>query len=56
MSQMVNKFDVFDVCLPIVIGVGIVFALVTNVVLFSAPPEIRDYQKSAQVENSLAEA
>ena len=56
MSQLVSKFGVLEVCLPMVVGVALAFTLVMNVLFFSPPPEIRDSTESAQVETSLAEA
>ena len=56
MSQLIEKFGVLEVCLPIITGVGLVFAFVINLVFLSPPLEIQDYPESAMVEISLAEA
>ena len=56
MSQILAKSGLLEVCLLIVTGLGLVFALLVNLVFLSPPPDIRDYPEKAQVEISLAEA
>ena len=56
MSQLLAKSGPLEVCLPIVTGLGLIFALLLNFVLLSPLPDIRDYPGSVQVETILAEA
>ena len=56
MSQILAKSGPLEVCLPIVTGLGLIFALLVNLVFLAPPPDIRDYPEQAQVDTSLAEA
>ena len=56
MSHILAKSGPLEVCLPIVTGIGLIFALLLNLVFLSPPPDIRDYPGLVQVETSLAEA
>ena len=55
MSQILAKSGPLEVCLPIVTGLGLIFALLVNLVFLTPPPEIRDNPEK-QVEASLVEA
>ena len=56
MSQILAKSGPLEVCLPIVTGLGLIFALFVNLISLAPPPDIRDNPEKAQVEASLVEA